>query len=221
MPSPHPGFTLENPDTVVEVRNTGDVDYIDGFNSRRYRIPPGRGLLVDIDAVKLWVGDWTLRDVSLTEHPRADEVNRLRVRTGHYHDPYPLPSLHLELYSVDGDRIWTVLEDPEGEKFDDIVVSKDMEKEQLEQAYRDLKRRMEVMERLVAQANRDTDIDDVPSDAPDDDPGQADRPLPPMSDLAGNLAESMRIPIPPVRRPPGRRTPGAKKPIMPDPDQDR
>lgn len=106
--------------SLVKLVNVGDEDFVDTFAGAKYIIPAGVGELVPDGAMRLWLGDPQAQDQP-RERMRKDEHDRLKVRfgansgmqgdvRGFWDDVKPT----LEAYTTSGERIWTVLDDPEG-----------------------------------------------------------------------------------------------------------
>lgn len=117
---------------IVRVKNVGTERFSDMFNSQPTMIDPGGETLVSMDAVALWLGDPGTRDIDSRRRNRTDEFERLLTRYGVYQNEHIWDQVRpkLEVFTLDGDRIATVSEDPRGEGLD-IVVSNDSTTETL------------------------------------------------------------------------------------------
>jgi hypothetical protein len=104
-------------DQMVRLVNKSDTDFKDMYNSVTYRVPAGSDGFAPFDAACLWFGDPSSQDLSARDRGRTDEYERLRVRYGVYADEHrfdgALPDI--EVYTLDGDRVTMVREDPTGE----------------------------------------------------------------------------------------------------------
>lgn len=102
------------PFRIVRVRNVGDKPFNGKFSNQLYTILPDSEAFVPWDAMALWMGNPDVRDVG-RNRDRTDLYRRLRVRYGVYEHEDRLVNLpKLEAYDIDGRRITTVLDDPEG-----------------------------------------------------------------------------------------------------------
>lgn len=101
---------------VVRVTNTGDTPFIDKFDGQKFRVEPHSDTLVPFDAICLWMGNPGARDIDAKRRDRTDEFGRLRVRYGVYEHEHLWETArpHLEVTTLEGERILTVAEDPEG-----------------------------------------------------------------------------------------------------------
>lgn len=105
---------------IVRLRNGTDKQFSDVYGSVPYICPPGDAILVPTEAVWLWFGNPNLQDRPvLSQYDRRDEYQRVFTRNGFDKlsaagIPFDLPSYTLE--TLEGEKYWTVLEDPEGVK---------------------------------------------------------------------------------------------------------
>lgn len=124
-----------SPGDIVKATNLGVRALTIGWNSKSYKLEPGKPSIVPIEAVINWFGDPRSssgpQSVKLTSGetlaipPRESEVRRLSVLYGHQlgdvyqylsdggHDSTPVPKVQLETW--DGEEIKSVLDDPYGE----------------------------------------------------------------------------------------------------------
>lgn len=101
---------------IVKIRNVGTSDWVDGFNGTRYKIPAGAEVYLPRGAAITWLGDWTAYDDG-RNNDRFAEHERLRMRYGAYENDglWEAVKPKLEVYSTDGERIPTVIDDgPDG-----------------------------------------------------------------------------------------------------------
>ncbi len=112
---------------VVKVKNTGDVVFRDGFDGTTYAIPPGEEAFLPAAAVLLWFGDNGLFNIDARTKPREKEVQRLRVKYGVYgdHDSWDSKTPSVEVYTLQGDRVYTLIEDIDGTKADEAAGESD------------------------------------------------------------------------------------------------
>lgn len=115
---------------VVILINEGDEDFVDLYNGRQYRIPAGGRLMVDWDAMCLWMGHPDANDLDPRNRVRTAEFHRLRTRYGvdaraldfqMQKLPFDADSMfesmrpRLAAYDSAEQRIVTVSDDPTGE----------------------------------------------------------------------------------------------------------
>lgn len=117
---------------IVRVKNVGTERFTDMFNSQPTMIEPGGETLVSMEAVSLWLGEPETRDIDSRRKFRTDEFERLLTRYGVYQNEHMWDQVRpqLEVFTLDGDRIATVADDPRGTGLD-IVVSNDSTTETL------------------------------------------------------------------------------------------
>lgn len=129
--NPLPTSLQSGTDQMVRVKNTGKRPFKDGFNSRTYEIKPGADVFVPFDAVCLWLGHPSVFDVSPRQRGRTDLFFRLRQRYGAYDtiekvdgedvavgadEMWQRNQPHLEVYTLEGERVYTIIDDPDGDK---------------------------------------------------------------------------------------------------------
>lgn len=126
-----------SPGDIVRVTNLGSKPVTIAWNSKPYKLEPGKIQFVPVEAAVLWFGDprstdsiqsWKDESGGVTVVPsREDEIRRLTIKYGfnmttgvpentflkNEDGEYPVP--RIELATLDGDVIQTVLSDPEGE----------------------------------------------------------------------------------------------------------
>lgn len=169
---------------VVRVQNVSQSIFRDAFDGQQYVIPAGAAAIVPVNAVKLWMGDWTKRNLDAVMRERDWEVERLKIRLAVYSDGWcathgsrsgkrpdeqcrcegirPLPEPALEVFDMAGTRISTILEDPEGLGLDPVV-SGDVEKERLLELLREQQMRLRAIESQIA-GQGGIAIEDIPED---------------------------------------------------------
>lgn len=99
----------------VRVKNVGNLAWVDRFNNARYEIPAGSEILAPYEAIMLWLGDPDARDIDPRRRYRTEEFRRIRVRCGAYDDElaWEQNRPHLEVFTTNGERITTVVDDPD------------------------------------------------------------------------------------------------------------
>lgn len=117
------------PDDIVRVVNQEDYPVSVKWNSRSYRLMPGRDTFIPAACAFVWFGDprasgvyQSIADPDGTRmfvSDRATEVRRLRIKWGagmegdeSNFDGVAIPTV--EVWTAEGERILTVLDDPEG-----------------------------------------------------------------------------------------------------------
>lgn len=105
--------------TMVRVRNVGDRDVVFKWNKARYRIPPGADIPVPWPAMVRHMGDPRTVDLpgpDARSKQRTYEFQRLANKYGIYshHHKWNANIPKVEAYTLEGERIITVLDDPRG-----------------------------------------------------------------------------------------------------------
>jgi hypothetical protein len=115
---------------VVRLVNVGDTDYVDAFNGRRYEIKAHSQLMVDFDAMCLWLGHPDANNFDPRNRVRLQEYERIRTKYGVDakalemsldKTPFDAEALFeamrppLEAYDMADQRILTVADDPNGD----------------------------------------------------------------------------------------------------------
>lgn len=115
---------------IVRLKNTGTRPWADKYNNRKYTMEPGEEIVVPFLAMCLWFGH-----PDAIDHPtdkqrqfRFDEWRRLQVRYGSYDNvgeepivtksgsipPWKDQVPSIEVLTMAGEKIITVVDDPEG-----------------------------------------------------------------------------------------------------------
>lgn len=110
---------------IVRVKNAGTTPFKDGYDSQPYLIPPGSEAVVPYEAACLWLGDPNARDIDARHRNRVEAFARLRVRWGVYDNLTEASDLFpkLEVYDLEGHRIYMVVDDPDGLKVNESALS--------------------------------------------------------------------------------------------------
>ena len=123
---------------VVRLVNVGDRDYVDAYNGRSYVIPAHGQMMVDWDAVCLWLGHPDANDFDPRNRVRVYEYQRLREKYGVDAEalrlsingtPFDAEALFeamrppLEAYDMADTRIMTVADDPNGDFLAPVVAA--------------------------------------------------------------------------------------------------
>lgn len=117
-------------DDILRVVNLDDFAHTVKWNSRRYVLQPGKDTFIPGAAVFTWFGDprATATYQSLVDEEgvpqfiadRKSEIRRLRIKygAGIAGDEYSFDGVatpNVEVWTADGERVWTVLDDPDGD----------------------------------------------------------------------------------------------------------
>lgn len=168
---------------VILVKNVGSDPFDVRYNSRSTIIPPQDTAIVDVEAAKLWFGDWDARNVGKEERHqfRSQELARLKGLYGaHYDDdmrqpdpriPEPLfaeqkwdrNQPRIELYEQDGTRIISVLDDPKG----DSLPLEDASSDVLARTIEQMQKQLEDMNQRLLKAQEAQSTMDIPTDSPE------------------------------------------------------
>lgn len=115
---------------IVILVNEGDDIFEEMFNNRTYRIPPGERLMVEWDAMCLWLGHPDANDFNPRNRVRQMEYQRLRTKYGvdayvlqqtmdkvpvNTEEVFQLMRPKLAAYDGNNGRIITVADDPAGD----------------------------------------------------------------------------------------------------------
>ena len=115
---------------VIRLVNVGDADFNDMFNGRSYKVPAHSQLMVDWDAMCLWLGHPDANNFDPRNRVRVLEYERIRTRYGVDarslemsldKTPFDADDLFramrpaLEAYDMADERILTVADDPNGD----------------------------------------------------------------------------------------------------------
>lgn len=100
---------------ICRAVNNGDKPFKDACDSQVYLIPPHSESLIPFDAAVLWFGNPDTIDIDARRRDRTDEYMRVRVRYGIYEHEARLGELpQVEVYTLEGNKIHMVKDDPEG-----------------------------------------------------------------------------------------------------------
>lgn len=107
---------MMGPNDVVRLRNAGTDPFNGKYSNQPYRIMPGGEAIAPFIAVCLWFGHPDAIDEGPRDRHRFNERERLRIKYGVYDDDtkWEPNTPKVEVYTLEGDRILTVLDDPEG-----------------------------------------------------------------------------------------------------------
>lgn len=104
------------------VKNTGNARFIDFYDGAEYLVEPGGEIVVPAVATDLWFGNPTFVNRPPYKMERQAEYQRLLVRYGCHVPPPEGPGEdrsmfpQVEVANLNGDRVYTVLDDPKGER---------------------------------------------------------------------------------------------------------
>lgn len=195
---PEPAVIDHGPDDYVRIDLKAGDEWELMHNSRVFRAIPGKQVFVPFAAICLWFGDprasEEIRPV-LDGHggrsyvpDRLTEVRRLRMRYGIKHsdergfNPDAKTGAHapdIQVFTLDGDRIYTVLDDPRGNRAARLESTSQSTQASMAQQIAMMKRQianMELQQGLVQGVKQDTGVElanDTDPDVPDAIPGSA------------------------------------------------
>lgn len=155
---------------MLKIRNTGDRPFNGRYRQEWIEIPSGAEIIVEDGAVHAWLGfpgtvntdRWRQRD---EEHRRVRIMwlGELMDVAGAWDNMGP----KLEVYTLTGDRYWTVADDPDGTKTAGTNISMDAGKDQIVAALLELQARLQQMESAERhRVEKGTDNQPAPVDAP-------------------------------------------------------
>lgn len=163
---------------IVRIRNTGKDAFKDQYGAVPYAIPAGEAVIIPFDAACLWLGDpRVINKPTLSQYDRDDELHRVKTRLGAVvkeamSEPWEPPALEVE--DLEGNRIYMVVEDPDGLKgsiptktfglSDTEAVAAELEAVKRQQAA--LLARLDELSRGADAPTLDDVPDDVPSKVP-------------------------------------------------------
>lgn len=104
--------------TIVRIKNPTRSTFTAKYDGEAYTVPAGSESIVPIGAMITWAGDPSLRNHNARQKFRSEEVTRLHTKYGAYENEklWERNKPKVEFYTMDGERIWTVVDDPDGEK---------------------------------------------------------------------------------------------------------
>lgn len=150
-----PSTTLR-PEDVVRLRNVGAEQWVGKYANQDYRMNPGQEAIVSFAAACLWFGHPDAVDVDDRNRYRTEEHERLRVRYGVYDSPievWDANTPNIEVHDLDGNRLITVVDDPEGKHLNPAVSSQQEKTLMVEQMTR-MQQQMKAMQAQMDQAER-------------------------------------------------------------------
>lgn len=141
---------------VVRITNQGTEEFRQRYGGKLYRIPPGSTAIVSFEAMCLWLGHPDAIDIDKKRRYRSDELRRLHVKWGVYehHDRAAelFPKLLVE--DIDGNRIITVVDDPEGRHLTPDVQTR-AERDRLQEQMAAMQRQMAALQAQLQQQNNE------------------------------------------------------------------
>ncbi len=170
----------------VRLVNPGPRAFKSRFEGQWYEIPANSEIIVDERMMWHWLGRPFLTDgADPDERDRTEEYARLRALYGSDypetdHDGRILKSADqrweddlkpcLEAWKLTGERVVTVVDDPEGKKVTPAQAATKMEKETLEASISEMREQIAMMQRMMGEGRIDLPetltLDDIPSDEP-------------------------------------------------------
>lgn len=172
---------------VVRIINNSDRDFDGMYANQKYSIPSGREAIVPSEAMWLWLGHPEAVNLGPNRNYRHEEYERLRVRYGAFDErdrddntitpadeKWEQNKPLIEAWDLEGNRIVTVVDDPEG-KDKTPATSSIAQQDLLVQQMEAMERRMKAMQDQLAAAQRGEQSEAV-SDAAKDKGPQPDAP---------------------------------------------
>lgn len=103
-------------DSVVRLTNVGDKEFQGKYDGRTTTLEPGKTTMVTFAAMALWLGNPYSHNRNPRNRQRLSELNRLRAKYGAYDNPelWEQNKPLIEVYDAEGNRIITVVDDPDG-----------------------------------------------------------------------------------------------------------
>ena len=153
-----------------KIHNASKRTFKDRWEGAEYVISPGGDGLAPIEAVWCWFGNGTITNGPFNKD-RDAEVARLRQRYGAYDDPilWEQNRPECEVFGPDGERVWTVIEDPLGDHVQPVSTTAE-EKAQLMAYIRKLQDDQQAMqdrlEELTGGVSSMSVEEDSPANAP-------------------------------------------------------
>jgi hypothetical protein len=155
---------------LVKITNTGAVPFVGKWSGQRFEIRPGETKLVPEDAAWHWTGrHW------LVGNRRREELDRLKLLYGAHYSLDDLTAEELwernkpslEVWTLDGDKVTTVIDDPEGRTVTPSSES-EAERDLLRSEIDALRKRLEALqgEYAARQRGEATSVEEIPEDRP-------------------------------------------------------
>lgn len=145
------------------------------YNSTPYPLRPGIPAIVPVEAMWLWMGHPDAVDIDERRRPRTEEYRRLQIKYGAYADrQWEDVKPRIEVYDLDDNRIYTVVDDPDGERLTPetrTIHENQLLMERMEQQERELKQLrqiLDVQQRAAEAEKAATHVTEDGSDKPYD-----------------------------------------------------
>lgn len=163
---------------VVRITNQGTDEFRQKHGGRLYRIPPGSTAIVSFEAMCLWLGHPDAVDIDKKRRFRSDEFRRLCVKWGVYEHhnlaDERFPKLLVE--DIEGDRIITVVDDPEGKHLTPDVQTR-AERDRLQDQMQAMQRQMAALQAQIQQQSQDDAAKVAAGDTRTDEPQTRPEPI--------------------------------------------
>jgi hypothetical protein len=141
---------LTNPGEYVTIANEGDTEFSYRCTGQRYTLTPGQRRIVPWIHLQKLLGDPFLTNAT-RERERAREYARIHAMHGRDSNPAEWPKL--VAYDSDGDRITTIVDDPDGAHAL-VARTDDLDAGALRAQLDQMERRMEQMTELLRVQDR-------------------------------------------------------------------
>lgn len=212
--SPTQVIGLAGSPSMVRVKNTRDEDwsFIYGVPEQRITIPALSEIILAWEIVVFWMGNPAMTNKNARQKDRTKEYDRIRVLFGAYYedDVWERNRPPLEVFDLEGSRIFMVADDPEG-----ATVTQASQTVALQATYEQqiaaMQRQIDAMQQAIAQQ------------------GGNQAPAPPTMEVHDAAVPPAPVPTvppmtPPVPSPPfvpgsGPQTPTNVVPLQPHPAQ--
>lgn len=101
---------------LIRLRNTSDKEWRHRYLHMEVILPPNSDTVIGRDVMIYLMGNPELRDIDHRRKPRTQEVKRIRLLYGAAYDDelWELNKPPLQAFTVEGERIHTIMDDPEG-----------------------------------------------------------------------------------------------------------
>lgn len=146
---------MMGPNDVVRLKNVGKEKWFGRYNNQPYTIFPGGEGIAPFIAICNWFGHPDAVDTDPRNRHRFNELERLRVKYGVYDDDtkWDANTPKIEVFTLDGERVLTVLDDPEGNHLHPSTTTM-AEKTILEEQLDAMQKQMRVMQAQLDVQNR-------------------------------------------------------------------
>lgn len=141
---------------LLKVRNTGEAEWTGKYGGAVYAIPAGEEIIVEESVVSVWLG-WPglVDDAKRKIMDRTNKFQHLRAKYG-WHDGMGMTDEDwekmrppLEVFTLDEERVYTVLDDPTGEQMGNMLTPRTTDMADLQNAYTRQQAELEALRKLL------------------------------------------------------------------------